>query len=174
METLRPERPDDAAAVLRVHAEAFPTLEEARLVERLRAAGLARLALVAEIDGEIAGHILFSPVTIGEAARGADAERNDYLGLAPIAVRPQWQSRGIGSRLIRAGIEACRELGTALVVVLGEPEYYARFGFVTASRFGLANEYGVDEPFRVLELRPGTLDAVHGTVRYSAPFAVFG
>jgi putative acetyltransferase len=96
------------------------------------------------------------------------------VGLAPVAVLPEWQRRGVGGRLVRAGLEACRERGFAFAVVLGHLEYYPRFGFIPASRYGLGNEYGAGDAFMALELRPGGLPPVGGLVKYDAEFAVFG
>lgn len=168
---IRPEEPRDVAAIFRVNAAAFPTDMEAKLVDRLRAAGLATISLVAEVAGEIVGHVLFSPVTVAEQA---DLNGAPFLGLAPVAVLPQWQKRGIGGMLIRAGLAACRDRNAAIVVVLGEPEYYGRFGFVPAYLLGLEDEYNGGNAFRVVELQPGTLGRVTGLVRYSPPFAELG
>jgi putative acetyltransferase len=92
------------------------------------------------------------------------------VGLAPLAVRPASQKQGIGSRLVQAGLAECAALGYELAVVLGDPSYYARFGFRTASQFGLLNTYGVDEPFMALALRPGVLGRFQGLVRYAPEF----
>jgi putative acetyltransferase len=165
MPTIRSERPTDAAAVHAVHVAAFPTDAEARLVELLRRSGKARVSLVAEVDGQIVGHILFSPVTVnGQAIAAA-------LGLAPVAVVPAYQRQGIGGELIRAGLRACGEFDCGFVVLLGHPAYYPRFGFQRASQFGLANEYGADEAFMVLELRRGAIPAAGGLVQYGPEFA---
>jgi putative acetyltransferase len=125
---------------------AFPTEEEACLVDALRRGGKVEVSLVALIVERIVGHVLFSPVSID--APGARARE---VGLAPVAVRPEHQRRGIGAELIRAGLEECRRKGFDFVVVLGEPRYYRRFGFERAASAGLSNEYGVDEEFMVVE-----------------------
>ena len=110
--------------------------------------------------------MLFSPVQIG--GRGSDLPK--MVGLAPVGVLPEYQGRGISSRLIREGLDARREAGYGAAVVLGEPGYYTRFGFERANGKGLGNEYGVDEYFMVVELSNGALDSVSGTVRYRDEF----
>lgn len=161
---IRPESPADVAEVRRILVAAFPTPLEADLVEAIRAAGLARIALVAEQAGALVGHILFSPVTIG------DADATPGLGLAPVAVDPRVHRQGIGGQLIRTGLAQAR---APYCVVLGDPAYYERFGFVHARPRGLENEYGVDREFMVQELAPGALAGRAGLVRYSPPFAMF-
>jgi putative acetyltransferase len=164
--SIRPEGPADAAAIRRVLEAAFPTAAEARLVESLRAGGHLPVSLVAEDDETIVGCIAFSPVRIdGESPEGTG------LGLAPLAILPAHQRRGIGGRLVREGLEACRRAGYGFVVVLGEPAYYRRFGFDRADRRGLGNEYEADEAFLVLELRDGAIAGLGGVVRFGPEFA---
>lgn len=165
MITVRAEAAADIPAVHRVNELAFGRPDEADLVDALRAAARPYISLVAVDEGQVVGHIFFSPVTL-EAADSACA----ILGLAPMAVLPEYQRRGIGSQLVRAGLEECRRIGCDAVVVLGHPEYYPRFGFIPASRKGLRCEYPVpDEVFMVAELRPDTL-SVQGLVRYRPEF----
>ncbi|MQA31050.1 MAG: GNAT family N-acetyltransferase [Luteitalea sp.] len=161
---IRSERTGDIDAIGHLHRRAFPSDLESRLVDALRQAGNAAISLVAEDDdGAVVGHVLFSPVqTEHGSARG--------LGLAPVAVVPERQRAGIGSALIREGIRRAREARFELLVVLGDPEYYGRFGFTRASAAGLSNEYGVDEPFMVLELSAEALSHVSGLVQYSPEF----
>ena len=154
---IRNEQPGDASALHNVHCAAFPTDAEARLVDRLRANSHGPISLVAEIDGLVVGHILFSPVSID-----GNPEVAGGLGLAPVAVLPAWQRQGVGSRLIEAGLAACRKQGFRFVVVLGHVAYYPKFGFQKASLFGLDNEYGVDDEFMVLQLQPGSLPGQGG------------
>ena len=154
------------AAIRRVNEQAFGRAAEAALVDGLRAHGRVSLSLVAERDGEVIGHILFSPVRIDSGL-----ESTAGLGLAPMAVLPAHQRAGIGSLLVRAGLAECRRAGHGCVVVLGHPEYYPRFGFVPASRHGLAWEHPApDEAFMVLPLREGAIAAAGGVVRYAPEF----
>lgn len=163
---IRLEQPGDVEAVRRIIVDAFRAEAEADLVELLRASGNLTTSLMAFDDALPVGYIAFSPVTIdGCCLSGA--------GLAPVAVLSDHQKMGFGSRLIREGLKQCRECGVDYVVVLGFPEYYQRFGFRTASRQGLRNEYGVDEEFMVVELSPDCLSGVSGVVRYGDEFRVF-
>jgi putative acetyltransferase len=162
---VRDEKAGDSAAIWQVHERAFPTDLESRLVELLREAGKARVSLVAVDDGQVVGHILFSDVSISKAPEGFRA-----AGLAPVAVLPESQSQGIGGRLIREGLERCKQAGYDAIVLLGYPAYYSRFGFVRAIDYQLDNEYGVVEEFMVLELRKGALASVSGMVKYQPEF----
>jgi putative acetyltransferase len=163
---VRPELPADRAAVREVNESAFGQPGEAGLVEALHREGAAAVALVAEIDGAVVGHILFSPVEVEHAAG------RPVAGLAPMAVAPHLQRSGIGTALVRAGLACCREAGFAAVVVVGHAAYYPRFGFVPASRFGLRCEYDVpDDVLMALELYPGALQGVSGLVRYHRAFS---
>lgn len=156
----------DLAAIHRVHADAFQRADEADLALRVLAAAKPIVSLVAEREGAIVGHVLFSPVTV----EGHSFARPP-MGLAPLAVTRALHEDGIGSLLARAGIEACRELGAPFVVVLGHPPYYPRFGFVPAARFGLT--YADAPPrdaFMAMELVPGALANVRGKVRYAPDF----
>lgn len=162
---IRDERPADAERIRAVNLAAFETSTEADLVEALRRQATPIVSLVAEEDEAIAGHILFSPVTLGSAPGLA------LMGLAPMAVVPSRHRQGIGSSLVREGLERCRRIEAAAVVVLGHPEYYPRFGFVPAARLALRCGYDVpDEVFMVLELREGALAGISGTIRYHPAF----
>lgn len=166
MMIIRRERPSDLAAIHQVQARAFGGAAEADLVDVLRAHDKATLSLVAEDEGLIVGHILFSPVTI-ETATGL----RRGLGLAPLAVVPERQGQGIGSLLAEEGLKQCRAEGHSFVVVLGHADYYPRFGFVPASRFGIKSEYDVaDENFMACELQPGALRDGGGLARYEPEF----
>jgi putative acetyltransferase len=163
---VRPERADDVPAIRAVNEQAFGRAAAADLVDALRGHGKATLSLVAVRGARVVGHILFSPVRIESGCRSIAG-----LGLGPMAVLPAHQREGIGSRLVGTGLEECRRAGHGWVVVLGHPEYYPRFGFVPASRHGLAWEHPApDEAFMVLPLREGALAPGGGLVRYAPGF----
>jgi len=166
MTTIRQERSDDVEAIRAVVEGAFPTPMEARLVELLREAGRLSVSLVAEVDERMVGHVAFSPVSTDSGAMGA--------GLAPLTVLEAHRRRGIAARLVEAGLDACRSAGFDWVVVLGDPSYYARFGFGPAGEAGLFDEYGGGDAFQVLELTPGALPTGEGLVRYAPEFASLG
>ena len=166
MITVRTETPADIAAIRRVNELAFGGAGEAALVDALRAVANPYLSFVAVENNQVVGHILFTPVSIE-----SDAFDGLALGLAPMAVLPEYQSRGIGSQLVRAGLKECERIGSHFVVVLGHSGYYPRFGFVPASRKGLSSEFPVpDEVFMVLELKPGVLEGRSGLVKYRPEF----
>lgn len=169
MVEIREARHEDQTAIRRVHEQAFGRPGEADLVARLHEANKVTVSLVSAGEGQITGHILFSPVSVACAGPSFTA-----AGMGPVAVLPEHQGRGTGSDLIRRGLAECRAAGLDLVVVLGEPQFYQRFGFARASDHGLDNEYGVDEHFMVLELAEGALAKASGLVRYSAEFAASG
>lgn len=162
--------PSDGPAIRNVHERAFGgRLDEANLVDELTSEGKAVVALVAAQDGEVVGHVLFSEVSLEPPAHGLRA-----VGLAPLAVLPNYQRRGIGSSLVQRGLDACRAAGYDAVVVLGHPNYYLRFGFTRASDYGLDNEYDADEALMVLELVQGRLAGCSGLVRYAPEFGETG
>ena len=160
---IRSETPADVAEIHALHAACFPSPAEARLVDELRADGDLSLSLVASDGAKVVGHVAFSPVTVPGL--------NAALGLAPVAVLASHRRRGIAAHLIQEGLRLSLEGGTPLAVVLGDPAYYARFGFVPAFPHGLSDEYGGGNAFQVLELAPHALSACEGTVRYAAAFA---
>ncbi len=170
--TIRAEQPGDVEQVREVVTRAFSQSElghhgEGQLVDRLRQSCPEAVSRVAELAGEVVGHILLTPVVI-------EAEDRLWygMGLAPMAVSPELQSRGVGSQLVEAGLAALRAADQPFVVVLGHPEYYPRFGFEPASRYGIKSEYGpeADEVFMILGLtsEPEALGA--GVARYRPEF----
>ena len=162
---IRREKRSDIPSIRKVNESAFKGYKEARLVDLLRESIKATISLVATIDDKVVGHILFSPVTIE-----LDPKNARGLGLAPLAVLPKYQKKGIGSCLVNEGLEECRAKGYDIVVVLGDASYYTRFGFKRASLYRLENEYDADENFMVLELKKGVLGSVSGLVRYQPEF----
>ncbi|MBD2022227.1 N-acetyltransferase [Leptolyngbya sp. FACHB-36] len=163
---VRAEKPEDIEAIRKVNVAAFGREGEADLVDRLRGVA-STFSFVAVESGQIVGHIFFSPVAI----EGKCADNLLILGLAPVAVLPDYQQRGIGSLLIQHSLAECTQLGCQAVVVLGSPKYYLRFGFTPAREKGLRCEYPVpDEAFMVLELKSGALDDCVGTVKYRSEF----
>jgi len=163
---IRAEKENERDAVYAVNASAFETKSEANLVDALLEKVQPVVSLVAVENGEVVGHIMFSPVFL------SGYPNLKMMGLAPMAVTPEHQRNGIGSALVRAGLERCRQLGFVAVVVLGHPEYYPRFGFSPASRFGIDSEYEVPEDvFMAIELQPGALIGKTGRVKYNAVFS---
>lgn len=135
-------------------------------MEALRSAAIPLISLVAELDGRVVGHILFSPVNVRCGSTEYPA-----LGLGPMAVLPDLQERGMGSRLVVAGLEACVRQHESVVFVLGHPEFYPRFGFQPAGPRGLHfEEERFDPYFFVAELREGALEGVSGWVEYHPVF----
>lgn len=165
---IRPEIESDYSSITEVNDRAFGGPAEGRLVERLRntADFHAELSLVAELDGQIIGHILFHPVVI----RAVDSER-PALALAPMSVLPENQKQGIGSRLVEEGLRRAKQLGHKAVVVLGHPKYYPRFGFQPASSWSIKVPFDApDEAVMALELESGALQGKGGAVEYPAEF----
>jgi putative acetyltransferase len=163
---IRAEEERDHATVRRINLRAFETTLEADLVDAVRPATQPLISLVAEFSGEVVGHILFTPVTIRDGETTSSA-----IGLGPMAVLPELQRRTIGSRLVEAGLEACRELGENAVVVLGHADYYPRFGFRPATEFGLHYRGPDFGPFFfVAELENGALEGLRGMVEYLPEF----
>jgi putative acetyltransferase len=163
---VRSESSADVSGIYAVHASSFPTVAEAALVDALRSAGQLSMSLVAIESGRVIGHVGWSPISVDGVSLG--------LGLAPVAVLPDARRRGVAARLVREGLELCRQARTGLVVVLGDPRYYSRFGFEPAARLALHDEYQGGAAFQAIELVPGTVPAKGGLVRYSSVFAAVG
>jgi putative acetyltransferase len=166
MLTVRPETPGDVEATRSVNQQAFGRENESWLVDKLRERGVLTISLVAVQDGGIVGHISFSPVVVESEGSSFEA-----IALGTMAVLPVYQSKGIGSQMVQAGLEECRRLGHEVVVVLGHPDYYPRFGFVVAGAKGIDCEFEAPgEAWMVLELREGALVGRRGVVRFQPEF----
>jgi putative acetyltransferase len=162
--TLRLEGPDDCLAIRSVHRSAFPGENEGELVDALRAGGYSRLSLLAEEKDDLVGHILFSELAIVTAKSAVAA-----LALAPLAVARSRQRQGIGSALVREGLRRCADQGHRIVLVVGHPAYYPRFGFSAQLAKKLTSPYAGDA-FMALELVRGALQGIDGEVKYAPPF----
>ena len=163
---IRTETPEDVTTIRHINEKAFGQKEEAAIIEKLRNRGVLTLSLVAVLNNEIIGHIAFSPVKVESEHLSFNA-----ITLAPMAVLPADQRKGIGSQLVRAGLKECLSFGHEIVVVLGHPDYYPRFGFVPAKSRGIECEFEVpDEAWMILELREGALERIQGTVFFQPEF----
>jgi putative acetyltransferase len=161
---IRPETEADSVAVGGVHRRAFGGEQEARLAEELRDAGYVRSSLVAVEDARIVGHVMLSEAGIRTANGPVEA-----LALGPVGVLPQRQGRGIGSALIREALDRCAAAGHRIVVLVGHPGYYPRFGFSSVLAENLSSAYS-GEAFMALELVPGALSGVSGRFEFAPPF----
>lgn len=163
---IRAEDHADWATVRTINVTAFETPAEANLVDTLRKQAHPLVSLVAEANGTVVGHILFSPVSL------SGNPNLKIAGLAPMAVAPDNQRQGVGSALVRAALDKCRQLGFGAAVVLGHADYYPRFGFVPSTRFSSGCEYEVpEEAFMAMELQSGYLRGASGTIRYHEAFS---
>lgn len=162
---VREEQPADRLAVRRLLLEAFPTAAEANLVEALHRDRAVVLALVAEGDSGIVGHLLFSRLLVHTGS-----ETHQGVSLAPVAVAGSHRRQGVAARLIDAGLQQCRERGETFVAVLGDPAYYSRFGFQSRLAEPLASPFGGGEAWMALELVPGALADLSGQVEFARAF----
>lgn len=163
---IRAEKTQDIPKINVINTASFSSDGEARLVDVLREKGVPLISLVAEDDDGLCGHILFSPVTI----RGENPGKR-LAGLGPMAVHPDHRKKGVGKLLVEEGCKQCQKAGYDAVVVLGEAEYYARFGFVPSVAYGIVSSYDVpDDIFMIKELKKGGLKGVQGTVSYHELF----
>lgn len=165
-ETIRAAKPADAETIAALNRAAFGGEEEVGIVERLRCDGLVAVELVAEQGGALLGHILLSWLPTLMDGRSVKA-----LALAPMAVQPGHQKQGIGGRLIVAALGEARAVGAEVVIVLGHPDYYPRFGFSAALARHLASPFS-GEAFMALELVPGVLAGAQGSVSYPSAFGL--
>ncbi|QHE54049.1 GNAT family N-acetyltransferase [Pontibacillus sp. HMF3514] len=169
MHHIRQENEEDINEVKEVNDLAFNQEDEFELIERLRDSNafIPELSLVAvNNENNVIGHILFTRISIENEGRSVPS-----LALAPMAVHPHFQKKGIGGSLINEGIKRAKSLGFESVVVLGHDQYYPKFGFLKASHYNIEAPFDVpDEAFMVQELKENALQHVEGTVRYSTPF----
>jgi putative acetyltransferase len=163
---VRDEIPEDLASVRSVNEKAFGQKDEADLVDRLRQERVVLASLVAEREKQIVGHILFSRMWIETSGPSISA-----VALAPLAVLPERQRQGIGAELIRYGLNWLHQKGETIVIVLGSPTYYPRFGFSAEKARHLVSPFP-PEAFMALELQPGALDGVAGRVKYPEAFGI--
>lgn len=166
--SIRPEREEDVEGIFEINRLAFGQEDEAQLIQRLRQSPhfIPELSLVAFKKGHIVGHILLSRISI-------ESQQGDVpaISLAPMAVHPKFQRQGIGAELVREGLNRCQKLGHKIVVVVGHPDYYPRFGFIPAREKGLETPFPVpDEAFMVKELIPDALEGIRGVIKYPSEF----
>ena len=160
---VREERPEDIPLIREVNRLAFEQDQEANIVDALRSSGAALLSLVAVQDDDVVGHIMYSPARVG-AVEGA--------GLAPMAVLPTHQRRGIGSQLVEAGNAKLRENGCPFIIVLGHPGFYPRFGFTAARALGITCEWDVpDDAFMIAVMDEQRMRGVTGLAKYRPEFS---
>jgi putative acetyltransferase len=159
----RPERPEDIPTLRDVNNAAFGREQEANIVEALRSNGAALLSLVAVLNGQVVGHILYSPASVGNVAGAA---------LGPMSVLPEYQRQGIGSALVEAGNRYLKDTRCPFIVVLGHPTFYPRFGFRPASMNGIRCDWDVsDDVFMLLVLDEQRMQGVSGSARYRDEFS---
>ncbi|PHM71098.1 GNAT family N-acetyltransferase [Xenorhabdus sp. KJ12.1] len=163
---IRVEIPVDAMGIDRLLRESFETSAEAELVHKLREDGLLTLGVVATDDeGHVIGYVGFTPVDV-------NGQDHNWVGLAPLAVAESYRRQGIGEKLVYEGLDSLNEFGYGAVVVLGEPEYYQRFGFRPAEEYQLHCQWsGCERYFQVYTLADVSLDDCHGLVTYPRHFA---
>jgi putative acetyltransferase len=168
---IRTESPGDFEEVYKLNYAAFGNREdEAQLVERIRKSEefVPELSIVAEIDKEIVGHLLLSKALVE-----SDEKSSTVIVLAPVAVKPGSQKQGIGSKLIEEGLSRCKDLGYKIILLIGHPSYYPRFGFKPARKHGLKlNQFNVpDEVFMVYEVED-ELQKIKGELKYPKAFFI--
>jgi putative acetyltransferase len=163
---VRSDRPEDCAAIRLVNEEAFGRRDEADLFDRLRAQGVVLASFVAEVEDVIAGHLLFSRMSIETTDKSVVA-----VALAPLAVIPKFQRQGVGIMLMAHGLDWLRAQSEQIVFVLGSPDYYQRFGFSTDKARFIESPFN-PKSFMALELKPNALDGIRGKVRYPEAFGL--
>lgn len=160
---IREEHPDDVDAIRNVNKRAFGQEQEGHIVDALRSNGAALLSLVATLNGRVVGHVMYSPITVGDVTGAA---------LGPMAVLPEHQRLGIGSKLVEAGNQKLKDAGWPFIIVLGHSHFYPRFGFTPASAFGITCEWDVPaDVFMVLILDQQKMDGISGSAKYRQEFS---
>ena len=163
MVEIRKEVPDDIIAIRDLNKRAFGQDQESNIVDALRSNGAAVLSLVATLNGRIVGHIMYSPASVGELVG---------VALGPMAVLPEHQRQGIGTRLVEVGNRRLSELGYPFIVVVGYPDYYPRFGFRSARSYGIQCEWELpDDVFMLLVLDKTRMHGISGLARYRPEFS---
>jgi putative acetyltransferase len=167
MTKIRFEKPEDIAFIHSVNEQAFGRVSEAKLVDTLRLACTDHLSLVADDNGSIIGHLMFTPVVVTDGK-----QKTEGMGLAPMAVLPSRQRQGIGTQLVDTGLLILKEKDCPFVIVLGHPEYYPRFGFQAASGCNIRTQWeGVpDEAFMVLIMDEKAMQNVSGVATFRDEF----
>jgi len=167
--TIRLEAKEDSSVIREINRKAFQTDAEANLIEALRKSNVPIISLVAECSDIIVGHILFSEVNLDDHCPDIKIS-----GLAPMAILPEYQRKGIGSQLVIEGIKVCLDAGYSAIVVLGHPQFYPRFGFEPSTNFNIQSEFDVpDEVFMIKELTKDALTNCSGTINYHDAFKQF-
>jgi putative acetyltransferase len=161
---IREERPDDVAVVRDLYRCAFRQDQESNIVDALRVNGAALLCLVATLKNQVVGHIMYSPTSVGGNVMGA--------ALGPMAVLPEFQRQGIGSKLIEVGNRKLKDAGCPFIIVVGHADYYPRFGFRPAGEHGITCEWDVpDDVFMLLVLDEAKMKGVSGLAKYRHEFS---
>lgn len=168
---IRREEPNDSSAIREIHEHAFGQPVEADLVDQLRTSCPDQLSLVAVDGDQLLGHILFTRAVI----EYADGLQLNGMGLAPVAVLPEYQRQGIGSALVKFGLEQIRAGEQSFVIVLGHPEYYSRFGFEPASRFQISCVFSGENPdaFMINIFNNRGFETKKGIACYHPDFSLF-
>ncbi|QMS87976.1 N-acetyltransferase [Nostoc edaphicum CCNP1411] len=163
---IRCETLTDYPAIAEVNTLAFGQENEAKLVEKIRRSHryIPELSLVAEIENVVVGHILFSYIDL------VDEQTLQVLGLAPLAIHPQFQRQGIGSALIKAGLEIAEANKEAVVIVLGHPQFYTRFGFKTSVVYGIESPFPIPKEFFMVKPLQSYQESYKGKVVYPSTF----